>query len=566
MIKSITILEDLIPLEQPSEFHAWLFRHRQEGKSKDFIVEKVLATNHPVAFLRAAQICSRMGDYDNWYYFASCAARASDHLIRLAARLELAMHEVESCRVENPHVFEVMILPVEEYLLKLDSLEQRTELNTEIELHTLLFLADCWVQTKNYEYTRKYAGQAVILAKEIQLHKLRFAAYSTIALAELRSGDLSEAFTNYTTVASSDLASSSLRQFAHINKAVISNLLGDRQKALQDLQVLQNSNPENRSIDTVQKYIWAMLGDVPEKAVFEDDPSDSYLTQLRCLQLILSNAGASCQNDLNLIISVTRSWKPNSPLAEPLILWLQAMAFHKLNRPLVAARIIATVRTNIPMTQILIDGMRLELGIDFNGLEIENLDMIVGRIEKIFATCPNTQAREGLAAYLAFWHPKAAAFLAFSPIGISELYEFGSAAVFKDGRPITIYGQGVSSRLPFVQKTLEEFGFDVRIARDQSVELERLNKVLLQQLGERQHRLPVVPPALIAFQFFRLSETCGVFWKRAALDLVRSHGLVPTTMGNYLREERFGLQKLLEALFEEQFDTAEFRKQLKQYQ
>jgi tetratricopeptide (TPR) repeat protein len=562
----MSTLESHLLLENPVEYHAWLKNQRQNNSTREIIVEQVLKVGSEIALIRASQICGSMLDFDGWLKFARKAAKAADMMVRQAALIEMTMHEVEINRTNNSSIFEMLTPNLECYIQQLEETQIQTDFIIEIKLRAFLFLSSNLLESRDYKSAYQYASQAIILAKIIELEHLKYVAYSNLALLSLRLENLDEATENYENIIRSNDSSQAIKIFSRINHAVIVNLLGNYKKALMDLENFISINPENSTANIAYQYFKAIIGKISENEDVKNNLTDSHATQTKCLQLLLTNLGESNRKNLKQTISILQSWKPSSPIAELMVKWIQSLAFYRLKLPLIAAKNINSIHSKIPLVSLLLNGLKLEISLSFNGIDVENINTIVEKIEKIFSSCKDTESREGLAFRLAFWHPTAAAFLAFAPICVPELHDSGSRAVFVGGRPITIYEQPVTTRLPFVQKTLEVFGYDANVSRDQSVEQERLNKVLLVDWGDRKHLLPIVPPALIAFQLFRVGESCGSLWKRSAMDLIHSHGLVPTTTGGNLRPERLFLQQLLEDLFEEKIDTQTFRKQLQAHQ
>jgi tetratricopeptide (TPR) repeat protein len=545
--------------ENPYQFSVWLLERRSLGVPDIEIANQLQKVETPVAHLRAARLYGGSGNLDAWCQLARSLAKDDDETLRCAGLIELTLHEMEIVSEANSTVFETLIPSLLVFLERLGKINMRSDLTSETELRILVILANNYVESHQYEQARKYASLAIIGAKELNLDSYRYAAYNIMALAALRLGQLIEAHAEYGVVVSSVRAPEIYRGYAAINQVVITGLMGDDAASLRLFEQFLSVHPSHQSALVSHQYVRAMLGWTSIDEPICRDPSSNYDVQVECIQLLLDHQTSGSAAQLQKILSIMRSWKPNSSIAIPMIKWFQAIAFYRLGLPLMAIKAIMSAESKIPSIEILIQGLKLEISLQFDGIEFELLETTAKRIEQIFSEAPDSQARTGLASKLSFWNPNAAAFCAFSPLSIPEIHEFGAPAVFKDGRPITVYGKGVNTRLPFVQKTLVAFGYDTRVGRDQSVEQERLAKVLLVQNGNRIYQRPIVPPALIAYQLVRCSETAGTIWHRAAIELVQNYGLVPSTMGAYLRDERRELQEALEQLLSRHLSLKNFK-------
>jgi tetratricopeptide (TPR) repeat protein len=552
----------MIPFDTPKTYDNWLAQKRLENISQESIIKLLMSDGRSIAILNAARISSLIGDNDKWFELARIASQSDSSVIREAALVELAIHEFNFSSKKSSVLSDALIPSLFVCLENLNKTLPYDEWISETELRIFIFIADCYVESQQYEMAKKYASLAIITAKKLLLDSYKINAYNIMALINLRLEKLSDAFEGYAIIARNSNSSDFLQGLARVNQAVIVSLLGDDNGALDILEKFLEIQPEHFPAIVSHQYIKGILGWLSDDELIIEDTSNNFSTQTHCFRLLLSNQGNPKEAALNEILSVMRSWSPNSSIAALMAKWFQAFTLYKLGQSLLSIKIVDSIESHIPSVNILIDALKLELALLFDAVEFESVEKISFRITQIFLDSKDPQERSGLAARLAFWYPTAAAFLAFSPFSTLELHEFGAGSVFKDGRPITIYGQGIPARLPFVQKTLSVFGFNTQVERDQSVENSRLAKILLVKRGSRQHYLPIVPPALIVYQFIRVSEYSGLIWKRAASSLVRSHGLVPTTSGGFLRMERRCVQELLEKLVEGTINAETFKKSI----
>lgn len=233
----------------------------------------------------------------------------------------------------------------------------------------------------------------------------------------------------------------------------------------------------------------------------------------------------------------------------------------RLDRPYLAAQRIHGVTPLYPLAELLVLGVKIEICLHHDGVETEPLGELCGQVHLLFRRLPSQEARDGLAATLALWHPQTAAFVAMSPYSVCELVDAAMPAIFMDGRPIQVHGKAVPSRLPFLQLSLEAFGVDAMVARDQSVERERMARALNIPWGTTHRMLPVVPPALLIFHYLRLAERDpreAPLWRRAAHELSNSHGTLPATTGGNLRAQRTALENALQCLLNEEISARQF--------
>ena len=162
--------------------------------------------------------------------------------------------------------------------------------------------------------------------------------------------------------------------------------------------------------------------------------------------------------------------------------------------------------------------------------------------------------------------PTAAAFVAYSPDSVPEFIQFATPAVWCDDRPIFIYGEGVPTRTPFVAKALQDFGFWTE-DREGGTEESKLLLVLRKphaREGERLHVHPIISPALLVYNLIRANDASDSLWRRAAIDLARSHGLIPVPQTrNYHLKEVEHINQWLEKLLRGAVSSVEFRAEIR---
>jgi tetratricopeptide (TPR) repeat protein len=541
-------------------FDKWLTENYEKKVDSKVYIGEIEPINNPLAFLRISQLYSNLGDRKNWYEFAVKAAKSKDFLIRIAAHIELTLHEFDE-NYELNKGFNALLSPLFLYLDQINSIFPKENFTIEVELRILIAISSICVEAFRFDEAYMYSSRAILIAKEIGVTRYRNIAYLNFSLASLRLGKLDEAYDGYGVVINNTEELKFQKKNSIINQAMILGFWGDTDIALEYLKKITLSSENGTSSLIFTQYWKAMKGEIGQNEEIRYENLDNYYTQTKCIKIIL-NQDKICRDALENILIELKQWNPSSNLVLPMKKWLQGYIYCNLQLYNHCIKSIDSTKSPLPSVQILLLALRLEVALNFQNTYPESIEDLCVQISLIFQNTRNQTAKEGLAKLISFWHPLASGFLAFSPLCGLEMFEFGSKAIFRDGRPITVYGKKVSTRLPFVQKSLENFGFRTSIERDQSVERERLAKALMVQMGDRQHLLQFFSPGLIIYNLIRVSEIAGQQWRFSALGLARSHGLIPTTLGGYLRNERRQLQSLLERLIKNEVTSSQFKKEV----
>ena len=126
--------------------------------------------------------------------------------------------------------------------------------------------------------------------------------------------------------------------------------------------------------------------------------------------------------------------------------------------------------------------------------------------------------------------------------------------------------KGKTTRTPFVAKALQDFGFWTE-DREGGTEESKLLLVLRKphaREGERLHVHPIISPALLVYNLIRANDASDSLWRRAAIDLARSHGLIPVPQTrNYHLKEVEHINQWLERLLRGAVSSVEFRAEIR---
>ncbi len=552
-------------LIDPEAFYRWVASERSSGYQNHELATRVAKVGGFIAAIRAAHLYCLAGDNERWLEFAGMGLLSDDPAIRGHALAQLARHEAAlegSKPTANAPRSTASLRALERALDEIRQSPLKTPFSVEAEVQLLLTQAEIHVEHQSYNRALDLASEAVLPSKWLKAPVLHLAVRLLFGLASLRSENLLDALEQYDFVAINAKPKSIQQRCATINSALIWLRLGDDELASELINAAVTEKPEDPIAASSLQYIRATTGVLSATEAVKVCPSGNYDVQVRAYQLLATNAGHPDADALRAILEMFRHWRPTSATVLPKIEWFQGLALLRLGQPLLAAQRVRHSSSRMPDVAMLLAGLKLEIALHFAGEDIAPVSQLCAEIRELFTKAPNSKTREGLARRLTLRHPIAAAFLALSPFSISEVADAAIPSVFKDGRSICVHGRGIPSRLPFVQTTLEAFGLNAQLSRDQHVERKRMRDALLVQRGDQWHLQPVVPPALIAYHLVRVAEMNGPTWHRLALEVARTHGLVPRTLGGHLRVEREHLQKNLEALLAGEIDTTAFRQLL----
>lgn len=514
--------------------------------------------------------------------------RAAYHL-RLSDRIEEAMAYLRPCLKSQRvsiRAFAVAILVHSEHDVRtqhpdadidrihpaMSTLEQQLEAvrvsgdTSDFALETEVFLrynlCSLYSGCGQYAQALQCAAEAIYLSLPLGTPNLTSMVRMSYALAAMLTGDTVAALREYQSVLNGATTNPRQRLYSSLNISLIHLMHGNTRRAESNAEVLLATQPHSPQVQATRQFVRAFAGKLgPDEEIVDLAMNDMEVT-IRTLQRLANTVTTHTEDNYHELLGMLSEVTSRDARAQTQLVWLQVYTLLKMGRPYLAAQRLQKTHTAYPLIDALLGAARLDIALSRDDLELEPTARSCEHLQALFARVPSREDRLGLAETLTFWHPTASAFLAMSPYSVPELVDTAMPAVFKDGRPITVYGRAIPTRLPFVQLSLSAFGIDATVHRDQSVERERMNRVLTVPWGEGTRVLPAIPPAWLVYHLLRVAHDEGGIWRAAALELARSHGMVPKTLGGHLRTERAVLSNLLEDLMHRTLTPVEFLRRL----
>ncbi|WP_139806315.1 hypothetical protein [Deinococcus hopiensis] len=526
---------------------------------------KVLPFGTEMAHLRGATLLEYAGHWDEALENLKVCLLSQNVAIRSYALALMVFNEAKARRTAGPHDASLVDPAVDtllEVLSALRSGRDSSDFSLEAEVFVLYNLCSLYTMSRHYRKAMQVAGEAIYISLPLKTTNLTSAARMSYALAALNIGQTHEALQEYQRVMNIPTANGRQKLLAALNCCTLHAAHGEDVSAARLMDRVREQHGDGEEVRITWQYLRAVDGLLPpDEQVYSCSEGDTERLT-RALQLLVQSTDPRNKGLLADTLAELKNWQPRSQFSDAVAQWIQSSALLKQGKPFLAAQRLELAQPLYPLAQVLTLATKIEIALHPEGVETEPLADLARQVQRVLRTAASPEARNGLAEKLALWQPLAAAFVAMSPYSTSELVDAAMPAIFVDGKPIQVHGVPVPSRLPFVQLSLEAFGIEATVHRDQSVERERMNSALTVPWGQGQRRLPVVPPALLIFHYVRLAETEGPLWRMAGRELANSHGLIPVTMGANLRMERLRLSELLAQLLDEQITTVQFRQQL----
>ena len=545
----------------PKLYAQWLNGQLSEKFTFKELARRAAQVASGAAQFRSARLYERAGLQDNMLERAGQAVLLGDEVVRAHVLALLARHDVTlalDCQGELALTRGVSPVPALNRALQvLRDGAQRTAFTLEGEIALLLAISEQAVTRHDYVQARAAAGEALLLSFPLDLPGLTLYARLSVALCALRDGDVPAALEEYTSVSTDQAAGEQQRINARLNLALVQLRLGRDQIAGEVLAALRSKRPDDPAVRVSDQFALALRGQLPRLEPITQCPSGNYT----CLTQALQRAAPHTLPETRVVVEtleLLRGCRPNSSSLDDYVGWLHGLCLLRLQQPLAALRRSEGITTRMPDQRLMISALRLDVALQYDGVDAAPLPELCDNVKTHFLALPDRDARRGLAARVATWHPLATAFVAYAPGGLPDLLDTAGPAVLRNGRPISVQHRTVSSKVLFVQMTLAAFGIEAHIPRDLHVEKRRLLQAL-NDPADAGAQKPVVLPALLAYQLVRAGQHGGPAWRQAARELARAHGLVPPTHGDHLREQRHRLQQALKGLLNDAMTDGEFR-------
>lgn len=426
-------------------------------------------------------------------------------------------------------------------------------------------ISEIFITKKEFNTAKDYASNAVLIASSLNIPR-RVALYRfSYALALMRNNETDVARNEFENLVNSKDGHSYMQHVSAVNFAHTTARLGDVRGSLEYLHELREDISETTpDIQLLQSILG--IFDPLEKLDLSDDGLLSNFTQ--AIRNLWQYNTTLDSNYLNQAVAELKTWQPLSDIHSGLYEWIHAYALFHLEKPYLSFNRLSDSIYFDRLSRTLILGVQIELALLPKYSDLGNLLVLSQKFITFMEEIQEERYRDGLLEILALWHPAAAAFIASTPHSLKNqsLSKYSFGYIFKNGRPISIHGNHVSSRIPFIQKSLEAFGLEANIDRDQSTEQGRLNEVLLIPWGEGIRRLPIVSPALIVFNLLRAGENHDYSWNRMALELLLSNGTIPKTSARYAKHLEFNINTINQGLLdviEQKIKISDFQDMIK---
>jgi tetratricopeptide (TPR) repeat protein len=569
-----TPLLDAQTLADPRGFEQWWEATKQLGWSHEQRLAAILEIDGPLASVRASNVYADLRDPEEWAMAAGQGLLSSDVAVRCLATARLGFHEIINAGYKagksSVSGGAVAIPILERGLSELENVAARTPLVLEAMFRLYQGLSEAYKQGGEHQKAIAMASEAIKYAKALGLKGGLQAALQMLATTYFVAGDTERALAEYDALIQTPGVSKPVLDIAWANRALLLLGLGDDDAAMHSLE----DSGEDVRVQACRQYILCSSGrgglEGEVLGGFGGMPLE-FVFHTECYRLLLANEGQPSPDHLNKIAQVARDFRPMIPYATVMRDWFISLAQLRQGHAVGAAIHARTMPwQELPKHYHAARGraimLWLEIGLHYGSEDLALLTRLTSELNSLFTQISNPATRVCLARCLTLWHPLAAAFLAFSPNSLPEFIQSASTSVWRDARPIMVYGKGVTTRTPFVAKALRDFGYRTE-DREGGTEETKLVTVLRRphaREGERMHVRPIISPALLIYNLIRADDAPDSLWRRSALELSRSHGLIPVPQTqNYHSREVSHINSWLEKLLKGEVSPAGFRAEIR---
>ena len=516
----------------------------------------------PIALVRASQVLTRDPNHSILASsLAGRALRASDHDVRLLARLRIATLEVmRGYRVGTQDVRGAFsAIPVLlETLEACDLAHPRTDLIVETELRARKSLAEAYLMSGKYDDARGHLSHVLVLAQGLGLESFVHHTLFLLGVVLFNAGKINTSTATLERVASDPRAETIYARDASLVIAMNALWQGDDARALSALERL-----------STQSKVYALYADcalaitgrggleanfAQVRAFFANEMMLTFQAYVSLMRANGRRSSVESQEHYREIRGSLEHFRTTTIWLEAECGFLRCLASLRLGE-FGLARQQYPAPEGIPAEHValraLVLGLGLELGLHVWNSDVKPLAELSVSLQRLLLDS-SPPVRTSLAQRFKVFLPLAGAFLAYSPYSVSEFVSVcGPAVLNLRSKPVTVYSTSTLRPLHAVRYTLAVFGHQDLDCRDGGGQLEAEELALLHEHGSRQHWFTPVPPALLVFQFLRQhqlefgSSRTPSNWNQAAQDLMRSHGLLPFGARGLRERER----KLLETAF-----------------
>jgi tetratricopeptide (TPR) repeat protein len=561
-------------LNSPRGFEGWWEQTVQHQWSNEQRLAAILAVDSPLAKVRASHVYADLEDFENWALAAGEGLLADDTATRCLATARLGLHEVIQATYHTGKGAAsggtVAIPILERAITEILKVHEQAPLILEALFRLHRGLANAFKQTGQDQAAISEAAEAIKYAKALGLKGGLQAVIQLLGSMYFEAGKTELALAEYDLLVKSPDINQNVLTYALINRALLLLMLGDDEAAMRSLEDAST----NKRIQACRQYILCSAGRGGTEGEIlgglEGMPVE-FGFHTTCYRLLLAHDGQPKTEDLQRVVQVAQDFRPSTTYATVMQAWFLGQALLGQGHAVTAAINVRNMPwRELPTHYYAARGrslmLWLEIGLHYGSEDLAPLVRLTSEIRKLFNQISNPSTRSSLARCLTLWHPTAAAFVAYSPDSVPEFFQFATPAVWRDARPIFVYGEGVTTRTPFVAKALRDFGFRTE-DREGGTEEAKLLTVLRKphtREGERLHIRPIISPALLVYNLIRADDASDSLWRRAAFDLARSHGLIPVPQTrNYHSREVEYVNNRLEKLLKGEVSPLGFRAEIR---
>ena len=489
--KTVLSIPDLF---DPKAFADWWHECHQLDMAPLEIAKMLEAVGTPIAFVRASHVLTR--DPNHAILAASLAGRglqASDHDVRLLARLRLATLEVMRGYQVGTHDVRgaFSAIPVLLEVLESCDLEQpRTDLIVETELRARKSLAEAYLMTGEYEAARGHLSHALVLAQGLGLESFVHHTLFLLDVVLFHAGNINTSTVTLERVASDPRAETIYARDASLVIAMNALWQGDDNQAFAALERL-----------STQSEVYALYADcalaITGRGGLEVDfaqaraffANEMMLTFQAYVSLMRANGRrSSVESD-----GYYRELRGSLEHFRTTTVWLEAEC--GFLRCLASLRLgeFGLARQQYPsldgvqpehiVLRALVLGLGLKLGLHFGNSDVRPISNLSLALRGLLLDS-SPPIRTSLAQRFKVFLPLAGAFLAYSPYSVSEFVSVcGPAVLNLRSKPVTVYGTSTLRPFHAVRYTLEVFGHRDLDYRDGGGQLEAEEQALSASSG-----------------------------------------------------------------------------------
>jgi hypothetical protein len=429
-------------LQSAAETEHWIHRQLQQKTDINILVEQLLETKTPASLLRAARLCTRLGDYVRMRQLATEAlSQSTSAEVALYAKIVICgatLFEGRSASGVTARNHPNLLIPVlVKAVNELAIAPSGSELKLEGQCAGHLALTIAYQQIRNYTPALEHASEALVFAEALGLEYTRDTALQHVLGCRAFLGQLSESIDIIQTNTNPDTPTTQVAEYQRQLSFLLLGL-GNAGAGMQALLDIRDAYPIPQVIDAHIQMMEAMCGKAKNSQpvtrdelwgfdVSEISNSFRQMVEIRALPRHNSFAAERYQA-LNDILENTKKvfqGTEYTPWSYRWLHWIHGWALLQQGKYGQLERFLANIQ--VPEDQwlawrLLMASLKLEtaLQLEYSGKTASIEDEI--KITQIFAEARTTNYAnaQGLAELLSTWHPAIAAYLSVVPKPVFE--------------------------------------------------------------------------------------------------------------------------------------------------